>query len=321
MRLNRGAAALVGKMAEFADDLGIAVHTSADGGHWIDCGIDVRGGLEAGRLLAEVCLGGLGRVSLQRGDVTGQDVVVRTDHPVAACLGSQYAGWAISPEGAKYFAMGSGPMRAVANREPIIEACQCAESPTNDDAVIGVLETAQPPTADVFEYLAERCKAPAHMLTLLAAPTSSIAGAVQVVARSVETAMHKMHELGFNIDCVRHGFGAAPLPPVAADDLQGIGWTNDAILYGGEVTLWVECDTDEPLETLGPKIPSSASQDHGSPFAEIFRRYDGDFYKIDPHLFSPAVVHLHNLTTARRFSFGHFDYPLLRKSFGWEADQ
>ena len=39
-------------------------------------------------------------------------VQVVTDHPVRACLASQYAGWAIK-EG-KYFAMGSGPMRAAA---------------------------------------------------------------------------------------------------------------------------------------------------------------------------------------------------------------
>ena len=67
--------------------------------------------------------------------------------------------------------------------------------------------------------------------------TASIAGSVQVIARSVETALHKMHEIGFDLTQVRSGFGIAPLPPVAADDLVGIGRTNDAMLYGGEVTL------------------------------------------------------------------------------------
>ena len=51
------------------------------------------------------------------GEVGGRPipvVQVVTDHPVQSCLASQYAGWAIS-EG-KYFAMGSGPMRAVRGR-------------------------------------------------------------------------------------------------------------------------------------------------------------------------------------------------------------
>ena len=71
---------------------------------------------------------------------------------------------------------------------------------------------------------------------------------MQVVARSVETALHKLHEIGYDLHNVVSGFGAAPLPPVAADDLVGIGRTNDAILYGGEVTLWVK-DDDRRLAT------------------------------------------------------------------------
>ena len=110
------------------------------------------------------------------------------------------------------------------------------------------------------------------------------------------------------------GVGVAPLPPVAADDVIGIGRTNDAILYGGRATLWVRADDDQ-LAAVGPGVPSSASRDHGAPFAEIFERYQRDFYKIDPLLFSPAEIVFHNLRTGRSHTFGRMAPEVLRKSF------
>ena len=316
-----------------ADDLRIDVDRSVEGGGTlIDCGVQARGGLEAGRLLSEVCLAGLGHVTLQRGRLTGTDVVVATDHPVAACMGSQYAGWQIAPENADgFFAMGSGPMRAAAAKEPLIDQLGCREtidsavrssretpaaerSAISDAAVVGVLETSRTPPREVFQWIAEQCGVRADHLVLLAARTASFAGNIQVVARSIETALHKIHELGFDLKQVKSGFGAAPLPPVAQNDLQGIGWTNDAVLYGAEVTLWVDAD-DEDIRRVGPKIPSRASDDYGAPFAEIYDRYGGDFYKIDPHLFSPAVVQIRNLRTASSHRFGEVDELLLTKSF------
>ncbi|MFM8274179.1 MAG: methenyltetrahydromethanopterin cyclohydrolase, partial [Gemmata sp.] len=135
------------------------------------------------------------------------------------------------------------------------------------------------------------------------------------VARSVETALHKLHDLSFDLSRIVAGHGAAPVPPVPADDLVAIGRTNDAILYGAKVTLWVRTD-DEVLEALGPKVPSSASRDHGKPFAEVFGNYGGDFYKIDPMLFSPAEVEFRNLKTGRCHRFGKVEPALLRRSFG-----
>ena len=123
-----------------------------------------------------------------------------------------------------------------------------------------------------------------------------------------------MHELGFDIRCVQSGIGDAPLPPVASNDLSGIGRTNDAVLYGGKVTLWVRAE-DEQLAEIVTNVPSKSSTDYGVPFQEIFERYDGDFYKIDPHLFSPASVTIVNLNSGRTFSAGGVREDLLKKSF------
>ena len=282
------------------------------GGTLVDLGVKARGGLEAGLALAEICLAGLGRVGLVPADPAvwrGPAVMVGTDHPVAACLASQYAGWQIAQ--GKFFAMGSGPMRAAAGKEALFDAIDHRE---RAGVAVGVLETGKLPSDEVFADLARQCGVEPAKLTLLVARTASQAGTVQIVARSVETALHKLHELGFDLKRLESGWGVAPLPPPAADDLRGIGRTNDAILYGAEVTLWVRGD-DASLEEVGPRVPSSSSPDHGEPFARIFERYDRDFYKIDPQLFSPAVVTLANLDTGRSFRFGRVLPEVIERSF------
>src|SRR4029450_3875311 len=93
------------------------------------------------------------------------------------------------------------------------------------------------------------------------------------------------------------------LPPIAGDDMAAIGRTNDSVLYGGRVTLWVRGE-DSSIEAIGAKVPSSASPDYGRPFAEIFENAGHDFYKIDPHLFSPAEVTFCNLNSGKSHRFG-----------------
>ncbi len=313
MYLNERALEICRHMVESVESLRIATTKTLAGTLLVDCGIEVPGGLEAGRQLAMVCMSGLGRVEFvpaRDGFGTQLAVQVTTDAPIAACLASQYAGWEV--KGHEFFAMGSGPMRAAANRERLFEQVGHNEMAR---VAVGVLETGKLPPAPVLDELAAACGVAPRDLIVLLAPTSSQAGNVQVVARSIETAMHKLVELGFEIDRVASGYGVAPLPPVAREDLSGIGRTNDAILYGGEVTLWVHGD-DDLLEAVGPRIPSNASADHGRPFAEIFAGYGHDFYQVDPHLFSPAVVRLCNLDTGNQFVFGELKPDVIQRSFG-----
>lgn len=312
LRLNQNAARLCEELASRAELYRVGVSTAECGARLIDCGVAAPGGLEAGRRLAEICLAGLGQVVVTPGDAAvwpGPAVMVATDHPVAACMASQYAGWQVSVE--KYFAMGSGPMRAAAGKEKLFDDIGHREQA---DAAVGVLETGQAPTSAVCEHLAEACGVAPDRLTLLFAPTASLAGHLQVVARSIETALHKLHELGFDLNTIQSAWGIAPLPPIAKHDLQGIGRTNDAVLYGGAATLWVRGD-DAALAEIGAKVPSSASPDFGEPFEAIFARYEYDFYKIDPRLFSPAAVTFHNLATGATHRFGELRPDVLRRSF------
>jgi methenyltetrahydromethanopterin cyclohydrolase len=310
--LNEIAWNLCDRLEADGQHLRVAVSRSAVGCRLIDCGIATLGGLEAGRRLAEICLAGLGSVKIAPGDpdvYPGPAVIVRTDQPVAACMAAQYAGWQIAADG--YFAMASGPMRAAAGREPLFEKIGHREQPS---VAVGVLEATAFPSEPLQADIAARAGVAADRLTLVAAPTASMAGTLQIAARSVETALHKLHELGFDLAQVVSGWGSAPLPPVGRDQLTALGRTNDAILYGGEVTLWVRAD-DAELAAIGPRVPSGASADHGQPFATIFARYQHDFYRIDPLLFSPAVIRFVNLKSGRTCQFGHTLPRVLHESF------
>ena len=295
------------------DELRGSERTLDNGAVVLDFGVDVPGGLEAGLALARLCLADRGRVAMTAGRLPTADwpsIEVSTDAPVAACLGSQYAGWQLSVD--DYLGMGSGPMRAAAGREPLFEDIGGTESP---GVCVGVIESGKLPGEAVVVAISEKTGVPPDQTLLAVAPTASQAGTVQVVARSVETALHKLHELEFDVSRVVSGFGNAPLPPVAANDLEGIGRTNDAILYGATVTLWVTGD-DGSLEEIGPRVPSSASNAHGRPFLEIFADAGNDFYAIDPHLFSPAVIRFINTDSGHVHSFGAVESEILCESFG-----
>lgn len=311
-QLNARAAQLIDGLIGAADTLRIGVNELPTGGRILDFGVEAEGGLGAGLALAQVCMSGLAEVSLVQGQIeqTGwPHVLVATDHPVAACLYSQYAGWQIGVE--KFFAMGSGPMRAAAAREELFKKLDYQETAVS---VVGVLEGRKFPTPAVMDYLAEKTGVKPSATTLLIAPTASVAGNFQVVARMVETSLHKLFELGFDVNRIRSACGTAPLSPVAKDDLTGIGRTNDAILYGARVTLWVKGD-DASLREIGPQVPAMSSASYGQPFLRIFELAGKDFYKIDPHLFSPAELVFQNIETGCVHHFGRIAPDVLKRSF------
>lgn len=308
--LNEAAVAIVQNCVANANLFRISA-TETENVLLLDFGVTALGGLEAGLQLSRICMAGLGHISLDAPSdlIALPQVVVRTDHPIAGCLQSQYAGWKVSTD--DYFAMGSGPMRATASSESLFDEFPACE---RSAYCVGVLEAGTLPTQSAIDLLINGLPASAK-LTLCIAPTSSQAGNMQVVARSVETAMHKLHELHFPMESVISAMGTAPLPPVAKNDLNGIGRTNDSILYGSTVNLWVNCD-DEVAKEFGPRIPSNSSASHGKQFLTLFKEANHDFYAMDKNLFSPAIVILHCLKSGNSFQFGTLVPELLRQSFG-----
>jgi methenyltetrahydromethanopterin cyclohydrolase len=310
--MNERAWALASSHIERAAELGIAVHTLPGGARVIDAGVNVSGGFAAGRALTALCMGGLGQVeytTLTIGADTWPGLLVWTDHPTESCMASQYAGWAINPEG--YFAMGSGPLRAKARVERELFAKLGYEESASRGVL--VLESRTLPTAEVAAWVAGKAGVAPGALTLAVAPTASLAGGVQIVARVIETGLHKMDTIGFDVRRVVSAMGTAPLAPTARSDMRAIGRTNDCILYGGQARYTIRAEDDE-LAKLAERLPATTSSDYGTPFYDVFKRYDSDFYKIDPMLFSPAEVWLTSATSGRTFHGGRLNPEVLRAS-------
>jgi len=312
--MNERAWLIADELERHADELHIDVRHLPCGTRVLDCGASAPGGLGAGIALSEICMGGLGHVSyatLAIGQQHMAGVEVWTDQPVVSCMASQYAGWAIKV--GKFFAMGSGPLRAHTRTEG--ESDLFSRLGYTETATRGVLVLETRATVDdaVAKHVAERARIDTAQITFVVAPTASTAGGVQIAARSVETGMHKMDVLGFDVTRVVHGSGSAPIPPVAANDGVALGRTNDAILYGSVARYTVDA-TDEELADLVPRMPAVSSRDYGTPFFEIFRRYEFDFYKIDPLLFSPAVVEITSSRSGRTFQAGRLNEEVLTRS-------
>ena len=183
------------------------------------------------------------------------------------------------------------------------------------DKTVIVLEVDKFPPIEVSEKVAKDCGIKPENLTFILTPTSSLAGVMQIAIRVLEVAMHKAHALHFPMDKIIDGFGVTPVAPPGGDFMTGMGRTNDAILYGGMVHLFVDA-TDEEAQDLAEKLPSNTSSDYGRPFGEVFKSYDFYFFKVDPMLFSPAKVIVTNANTGKSFTAGEFNKKLLTTSFG-----
>ena len=315
--VNKASQPLVDQLVADAKALQLEIHTLSNGTRIVDAGVNCTGGLEAGRLIGEICMGGLGTVTL--GTNSGFEnwpwsVNVHAKTPVLSCLGSQYAGWSLShkSEQGKFFALGSGPGRALAAKEEILKEFAYKD---NAESTCIVLEVDSYPPVEIADKVAKDCGINADKLTFILTPTSSLAGVMQIAIRVLEVAMHKAHVLNFPMEKIIDGYGVTPVAPPGGDFMTGMGRTNDAILYGGMVQLFVDC-SDEEAEDLANKMPSNTSSDYGRPFGEIFKAYEYDFFKIDPMLFSPAKIIITNAKTGKSYTAGKLNEVMLKTSFG-----
>ena len=281
----------------------------------IDAGIKALGGYSAGSFVTEISLGGLGKASLTHTmfeKIYLPAVAVETNYPAIATLGAQYAGWSININ--KYFAMGSGPARALALKPKKI----FDEINYKDDSEIAVivLETSEFPPLEVLEHIADECNVELRDLYIIITPTCSMAGSVQISGRIVETGIHKLMKVGFDVNKIVNGCGLAPIAPLHSDAAICMGRTNDALYYGGITFYVIDYEDDEKLVEIVSKVPSSTSKDYGKPFYEIFKAANFDFYKIDSNLFAPAVIYVNNIKSGKTFKLGRINDEVLIESLG-----
>lgn len=313
---------LVQRLLAEAQALSVSVTVHESGVRIVDAGIAAPGSVAAGLLVGEICMGGLGQASLRAGGLEGWPtwVEVRSSQPVLACLGSQYAGWSLAASkeetgGKKFFSLGSGPARALAGKEDLFKELGYRD---RADSGVLVMEVDRFPPQVIIDKLLHDCALQAEALTLILTPTTSLAGTTQIVARVLETALHKAHSLGFALGHIVDGVAAAPLPSPTQDGVLAMGRTNDAILYGGRVQLSVRGD-DTAARELAKQLPSINSRDYGRSFADIFKEVQYDFYKIDPALFAPAEVWVSNIDSGNTWHAGALNMALLQGLWLQEA--
>ncbi len=306
------------EMVDFAEDLQVDVMELENGAVVVDAGVKAAGGFGAGIYLSRICMADLADVqitSMDLGRASLPAVQVSTDHPALSCMGSQCAMWQVKV--GKYFAMGSGPARVLAGMtRDLYERIGFEES--SDVAVI-VLESDRIPDEDVAGHIAERCGIDPGDLRIAVASTDSLAGLVQVSARVVETGLHKLFSMGFDITTINSGWGRAPIAPVVGDATMCMGASNDAIIYGGETYYNLAYEDIEALSDYLRAMPSLASRDYGIPFYKTFKAAGFDFFKVDHNVFAPARVVMNELGSRRTMVAGRINLPVLMESFRLEV--
>ena len=317
LSVNRLAWKLLDKLCENPDLYGVKVEKTGSGATVVDAGIEATGGFQAGKIVTEICMGGCGKTEIiprRYGELELPSIFVYTDHPVIATLGSQFAGWQIKED--DYFAIGSGPARALALKpKEIYEKIGYRD---DFDKAVVVLETDKHPPEKLLERFVKDCHVQPENLAVILTPTASITGATQVSGRIVETGIHKLSKVGLDTSVILYAWGCAPISPIHPKFVKAMARTNDAILYGGIAYYTVEYEDEEELKGLVEKAPSKASKDYGKPFIEIFKEVNYDFYKIDPNLFAPAILVINNLKTGNTFERGEINAKALEESFGFK---
>jgi len=305
-------------MMDLAEDLQVGIAELDNGTTLIDAGVEERGGFEAGLYVSRICMADLADItfsSFDLGKLVVPAVELTTDHPVIACMASQFAGWRIKV--GKFFGMGSGPARALSlNPKELYEEIQYTDDA--DEAVL-VLESNTMPDAEVTAEIAKACNVEPEDLYIVVVPTASLAGSVQISARGIETGVHRLEVLGLDINRIKHAHGLIPISPLVGDDLKCMGSTNDCIMYCGRMYYSIDYEDVEELKGYVKSVPSMNSKDYGKPFYVTFKEAEFDFYKIDAASFAPAEVTVNELNSGKTFTSGKINPEVLLESFGVES--
>jgi methenyltetrahydromethanopterin cyclohydrolase len=305
------------EMLDFEDELRLDVVELDNGTVVIDAGVKAEGGLGAGLYLSRLCMADLADIQFTPADINGvlvPGIQVATDHPAVSCMASQCAMWQIKAD--KYFAMGSGPARVLARKtKELYEKIGFEEF---SDVGVLVLESNRLPDSNVSASIAEKCGIDPADLRLAVAPTNSVAGMTQVSARVVETGLHKLFTMGFDINTIKSGWGSAPIAPIVGDATMCMGDSNDSIIYGGDTYYTIEYENIEELQQFLKGMPSNASRDYGAPFYKTFKAAGFDFFKVDHNVFAPAKVVVNELNSKRSFVCGKVNPEVLVESFNLE---
>jgi methenyltetrahydromethanopterin cyclohydrolase len=320
LSVNREAFKIVEQILSYPDLFSIKTTSLSNKATIIDAS---HGTYECGRLVGEICLGGLGSCQFTQISVKGvffPGLLVQTSHPVIALIGSQKATrltikTQVGEKKKKNSYMVSGPFRAIAKLDN--ELYNLIDYSDDPGKSVIVFEASKIPNESIMEQVFSKCKLEPENTVAIFTPTNSVPGIVQIAARVIKTGVHILREQKFNPHYLKYAMGTTTLAPISKDDIQAMGRTNDSIIYGGRVYLTVDVPSEEEpqMVELLNKCPSNVSSSYGKPFYEMLKEVDFDFYQIDGKLFAPAILTINNLRTGNTYTAGEVNDDILWRSY------
>lgn len=294
----------------------VGVKVLENGATVLDLGQEYPGSWEAGKILTEILLGGIGQISFETfpEKVAGfyfPAVNVRTDYPILSLAGCQISGWELSP--GNFAPILAGPGRTLGRKEGDWLEEYSNYSDDFEKAIISI-ESPDPVSLDWSKELAQACRIDAENLYVIVAPPSCLATAIQVSGRILEQALHRIMEEGFPLENIKQAQGFCVIPPLVNDDLISMGRMNDSLIYGGQATFTVDSE-DKKIKNIINKITSDKSPVYGQIFKNIFKESGCDFYQVPMETYSPAAVSIVNERTGNIFNAGNLNLEVLEKSF------
>ncbi len=266
--VNARAGKLVEELVASATALRCAVTIGEAGERRIDLGASVHGGLEAGRRLGEICMGGLGTVSIT--SASGLErwplgVVVHSTNPVIACLGEPVrrldhpgAGDAVSSPSAR-----------------VPRARSRASRSSTRSSATSIITTRRPsssratrrrrPPSRARSRRPAACNPPiSPFSTRRRAASPAPCRSRPACSRSRSTRRMRCTS---RFEHIVDGFGVAPIAPPIPDFVKAMGRTNDAIIYGGRIQLFVRGPDD-----AAKKLADAAPVEHLLDLRQAVRR-------------------------------------------------
>jgi len=312
IRANELAFRIVERILTNPERFGVAVTKLQNGAIAIDCGVHANGGFEVGRLVTEICLGGLGNACLTHtsfDDLTLPAIMVTTDWPAISTLGIQAGYPLLADEKTKVIC--SGPARALARKpKDLFNFLDF-----HDDSEIGVivLQMDELPSTEISQAISKQCKIDPSCLYMLVTPPRSVAGATQIAGRAAEDVTFTMREiLRYDVREVRQMIGLAPIVPTC-ESAETKVFPDDFLCYGGTVYMTVESDQD--LTRLARELVFEATPIHGKTFVELLKEAHADFRKIPgyPNIFRPAQVIVNDMKTGKIHKAGNTNPNMIKK--------
>jgi methenyltetrahydromethanopterin cyclohydrolase len=266
--------------------LGIELTRGRRGETIVDCGLNVQGSWEAGRLITEISQGGMAAARIgytQIGTVLFPELCVESWQPELSAYGFQVSVPLSEIDAAIRV---SGPI--LARFEDTRLSAGAASRDQDSSWGTAVVETPQW-NHEIVEALAHRSGLPVGALTLFVAPTASIVGSTQLAGRINECVMFTLVDsLGIPATAVRHVLGAAPVAPAGSGGQAAVG-ADDLLHYAGRAVVTIDPDGIDSLAALAHQLTFASTPLYGRRFAELLEQAGGVFEAI------PGLVDLNKI--------------------------